>query len=131
MSFLMAVEAFLIKRRVRLVFYLRLRARGLIGNLFLAFALGRCPTLPIFLLLLNHHHMVGVLLNAILSYFEHSMQLSHGLLYAIHMKVHNEWLIARWERLENHISSQVNLDIATKLGQGLNVTHHLDHMKTD
>jgi hypothetical protein len=28
-------------------------------------------------------------------------------------------------------SSQVILDLATKLGQGLNVTHHLDYMRTD
>jgi hypothetical protein len=44
------------------------------------------------------------------------------------MKVHNELLIAHRERLENHVSSQVILDLATKLGQGLNVTHHLDQM---
>jgi hypothetical protein len=59
------------------------------------------------------------------------MQLSHGLLHDIHMKVHNERLIAHRERLENHISSQVIVDLTTKLGQGLNITHHLDHMRTD
>jgi hypothetical protein len=77
MSLLMVVEAFLIRRRTRLVFYLRLRARGLIKNIFLAFTLGRCPMLPLFLLLLNHHHMIGVLVNAILGCFKHPMQLSH------------------------------------------------------
>jgi hypothetical protein len=51
MSLLMAVEAFLIRRRARLAFYLRLRAQGLIGNLFLAFALARHRMLPLFLLL--------------------------------------------------------------------------------
>jgi hypothetical protein len=69
----MAVESFLINRRVKHAFWLRLRARGLIGNIFLAFALGRRLMLPLFLLLLNHHHMIEVLLNAILSYFEHLM----------------------------------------------------------
>jgi hypothetical protein len=131
MSLLVVVEAFLIRRRASLAFCLRLRARGLIRNLFLVFALGRRPTLSLFLLLLNHRHMIGVLLNAILSCFQHPMQLSHDLLYAIHMKVHNELLITHWERLENHVSSQVILDLSTKLGQGLNVIHHLDHMRTD
>jgi hypothetical protein len=97
MSLLVVVEAFLIKRRARLAFCLRLRAGGLIRNLFLAFALGRRSMIPLFILLLNHHHMIGVLLNAILSYFEHPMQLSHSLLHAIRMKVHNERLIAHWE----------------------------------
>jgi hypothetical protein len=114
-----------------LPFCLRLRARGLIGNLFLAFVLARRPTLPLYLFLLNHHQMIVVLLNAILGCFKHSMQLSHGLLYAIHMKVHNELLIAHREQLENHVSSQVILELATKLSQGLNVTHHLDHMRID
>jgi hypothetical protein len=82
MSLLMTVEAFLIRRRAGLAFCLRLRARWLIENIFLAFALGRRPTLPLFLLLLNHHHMIGVLLNAILDYFEHPIQLSHNLLHA-------------------------------------------------
>jgi hypothetical protein len=50
---------------------------------------------------------------------------------SIHMKVHDEWLIARRERLKNHVSSQVILDLATKLVQGLNVTHYLDHMRTN
>jgi hypothetical protein len=89
-SLFVVVEAFLIRRRARLAFCLRLRARGLIGNLFLDFALGRHPMIPLFLLLLNHHHIIGVLLNAILGCFEHPMQLSHGLLHYIHMKVHNE-----------------------------------------
>jgi hypothetical protein len=62
------------------------------------------------------------------SCFKHPMQLSHDLLYAIHMKVHNERLIAHRVRLENHVSGQVILDLATKHGQGLNVTHHLDHI---
>jgi hypothetical protein len=115
MSLLMIVEAFLIRRRVRLAFCLRLRARWLIRNLFLAFALGRCLALSLFLLLLNHHHMIGVLLNAILECFKHSMQLGHGLLHVIHMKVHNEWLIAHRERLENNVSSQVILELATKI----------------
>jgi hypothetical protein len=74
--------------------------------------------------------MIGVLLNAILDCFKQLMELGHDLLHAIHMKVHNE-LIAWWERLENHVNSQVILNLATKLGQGLNVTHHLDHMRTD
>jgi hypothetical protein len=65
MSLLVAVEAFLITRRARLAFCLRLRARGLIKNLSLAFALGRCPTLPLFLLLLNHHHMIGIPCNSV------------------------------------------------------------------
>jgi hypothetical protein len=85
-----AVEVFLIRRMDRLTFCLRLRARGLIKNLFFAFALGRHSTLSLFLLLLNHHHMIGVLLNAIPVCFEHPMQLSHILLHVIHMKVHNE-----------------------------------------
>jgi hypothetical protein len=89
MSLLVAVEAFLIKR-ARLAFCLKLIARRLIENLFLAFALGRHLMLPPFLLLLNHHHMIGVLLNTILSCFEHHMQLNHSLLHAIHMKLHNE-----------------------------------------
>jgi hypothetical protein len=84
------VEAFLIKRWARLSFCLKLRARGLIENLLLSFALGRRPMFPVFLLLLNHHNMIGVLFNAILSYFNHPMKLSHGLLHAIHMKVYNE-----------------------------------------
>jgi hypothetical protein len=46
--------------------------------------------LPLFLFLLNHHHMIVVLLNAIISCLKHPMQLSHDFLYAIHMKVHNE-----------------------------------------
>jgi hypothetical protein len=60
MSLFVATEAFLIWRRARLAFCLRLRARGLIKNLFLAFGLERRPTLPLLLLLLNHHHMIGV-----------------------------------------------------------------------
>jgi hypothetical protein len=126
-----AVEAFVIRRSARHAFCFRLRARGLIKNPFLAFALKRHPTLPLFLLLLNHHHMIGVFLNAILVYFKHPMQLGHGLLYVIHMKVHNERLIARLERLENQVSSQVILELATKLVECLNVTHHLDQMRTD
>jgi hypothetical protein len=47
------------------------------------------------------------------------------------MKVHNERLIAHQKQLENHMSSQVVLDLATKLGEGLNLTHHLDHMSFD
>jgi hypothetical protein len=75
--------------------------------------------------------MIGVLLNAIFDCFKHSMQLSYGLLHAIPMKLHNERPIAHRERLENHVSSQVILDLSTKLVQRLNVTHHLDHMRTD
>jgi hypothetical protein len=90
MSLLVVVETFLIRRRARLSFCLRLRAQGLIGNLFLAFVLGRRPTLPLFLLLLNHHHMIEGFLNAILGCFKHLMHLSHGLHHTIHMKVHNE-----------------------------------------
>jgi hypothetical protein len=75
--------------------------------------------------------MIGILLNAILSCFKHPMLLNHSLLHAIHMKVHNERLIAHREQLENHVSSQLIHDLATKLGQGLNVNHHLDHMMTD
>jgi hypothetical protein len=71
--------------------------------------------ISLFLLLLNHHHMIGIFLNAILGCFKHSMQLNHGLLHVIHMKVHNEWLIAHQERLENHVSSQVILEFTTNL----------------
>jgi hypothetical protein len=131
MSLLVAVETFLIKRRARIAFCFRLRVRGLIRNIFLAIALGRRPRLPFFLLLLNHHHMIGVFLNIILDCFTHPMQLSHNFLHAIHMKVHNERLIARQERLENPVSSQVILELTAKFVQGLNVTHHLDHMRTD
>jgi hypothetical protein len=125
------METFLIGTRTRLAFCHRLRARGLIRNFFLAFALGRHPTLPLFLLLLNHHHMIGFFLNAVLACFKRPMQLNHGLLHAIHMNVHNEWLIAHRERLENHVRSLVILELATKLVQGLNVTNHLDYMRTD
>jgi hypothetical protein len=90
MSLLVVVKAFIIRRRARLAFCPRLRAQGIIRNLFLAFAIGRRPTLPLFLLLLNYHHMIEVFLNAILSFFGHPMQLSHDLLHVIHMKVHNE-----------------------------------------
>jgi hypothetical protein len=139
MSLLMAVEALLIRRRARLAFCLRLRARGLIGILFLALTLGRHPTLPLFLLLkASHathsdsrlHHMIRIFLNAILSCFKHPMQLSHDLLHVIHWDVHNELQIACWEQLENQISSQVIHSLATMFVQGLNVTHHLDHMRT-
>jgi hypothetical protein len=75
--------------------------------------------------------MIGVLLNAILDCFKHPLQLSHDLLHDIHMKVYNERLIARRERLENHVSSQVTIELATKLVQCLNVTDYLDHMRTD
>jgi hypothetical protein len=125
------MEAFLIRRRTSLAICLRIRALGLIRNIFLPFALGRHPTLPLFLLLLNHHHMIGVFLNAILSYFKCVMSLSHDLLRVIHMKIHNEQLITCWERLENHVTSQVILELETKFVQGLNVTHHLDCMRTD
>jgi hypothetical protein len=103
-----------------LPFVLGLELEGSLETFFLAFALGRRP------MLLNHHYMIGVLLHAILGCFKHPMQLSHDLLHAIHMKVHNERLIAHRERLENHVSSQVILEILTRLVQGLNVTHHLD-----
>jgi hypothetical protein len=53
--------------------------------------------------------MIGCFLNAILSCFKYPMQLNHDLLDTIHMKVHNEQLIACRERLENHVSSQVIL----------------------
>jgi uncharacterized membrane protein len=65
MSLLVIVEAFLIRRRARLAFCLMLRARGLIRNLFLAFAPGRRSTLLLFLFFLNNHHMIGVLFNVI------------------------------------------------------------------
>jgi hypothetical protein len=71
--------------------------------------------------------MTGVLFNAILSCFKHPMQLSHGLLHVIHMKVHNEWLIAHREQLKNHVI----IELATKLVQGLNIIYHLDHMMID
>jgi hypothetical protein len=76
MSLLVTVEAFLIRRRVRLALYLRLRAQGFIENLFLVFALWRCQTLPLFLFLFNHHHIIGIFLNAILNYFKHSYESS-------------------------------------------------------
>jgi hypothetical protein len=75
--------------------------------------------------------MIDIFLNAILSCFKHHMQLSYDLLYAIHMKVHNEQLIPRLERLENHVSSQVILELATKLVQSHKITHHLDQIRTD
>jgi hypothetical protein len=131
MSLLVVVEAFLIRRRDRHAFCLRLRARGFIGNLFLAFATMRCPTLHLFLLLLNHLHMIENFLNAILGCFKHPMHLSHNFLHAIHIKVYNERLIAHRERLENHVSSQVILEFTTKLVQSLKITHHLNHMRTD
>jgi hypothetical protein len=94
MSLLMVVEAFLIRRRARLAFCLRLRARGLIGILFLAFTLLSNTTLPLFLLLLkaSHathsnsqlHHMIGIFLYAIHGCFKHPKQLSHSLLHVIH-----------------------------------------------
>jgi hypothetical protein len=62
MSLLMAVEAFLIRRRARLAFYLRLRAQGLIGNLFLVFALARHRMLPLFLLLWAINKWLGFFL---------------------------------------------------------------------
>jgi hypothetical protein len=86
--------------------------------------------LPLFLLLLNHHHMIGVF-NAIIDCFKHPMQLNHGLLHAIHMKVYYERLIAHRERLENHVSSQFILEFTTKLVQSLKIICHLYHMRTD
>jgi hypothetical protein len=73
-----------------LPFVLGLELDGSSETFFLAFALGRRPTPPLFLLFLNHHHMIGVLLNDMLSYFKHPLQLSHDLLHAIHTEVHNK-----------------------------------------
>jgi hypothetical protein len=75
--------------------------------------------------------ILKVVLSHILSCFKNPMQLRHGFLHTIHMKVHNEWLITHWERLENQVSSQVIVELTTKLVEGLNVTHHLDYMRTD
>jgi hypothetical protein len=92
----MIVEAFIIRRRARFSLWLRLRARGLIeNNLLLALAHGRRAMLPLLILLLNHHHMSGVFLNAFLSCLKHLMHFSQHFLHAIHMEVHNEWLVAR------------------------------------
>jgi hypothetical protein len=62
MSLLVVVEAFLIRRMAKHALCIRLRVQGLIENLFLAFVLRRRPTLPLFVLLLNHHHMIEVFL---------------------------------------------------------------------
>jgi hypothetical protein len=56
----MALEAFIIRSRARFDLWLLLRAWGLIRNLSFSFAFRRRPTLSLFVLLLNHHHMSGV-----------------------------------------------------------------------
>jgi hypothetical protein len=62
MSLGMAMEAFIIRSRARFDLWLLLGARGLIRNLSFSFSFRRCPRLPLFVLLLNHHHMSGVFL---------------------------------------------------------------------
>ena len=47
------------------------------------------------------------------------------------MVLHNELVIARREQLENHIYSQISIEGRTKSLQALNVTNHLDHMRTN
>ena len=59
------------------------------------------------------------------------MQLTQCFIQAIHLKVHNKRLIARRERLEDNISSQVLVKFRTKSVQSLNLTIHFDHMRTD
>jgi hypothetical protein len=62
----MAVEAFIIRRGASLSLCIRLRLCGLLGNLSLGLGLKR-PSLPLLAIILNHHHMIGTLLDAFLN----------------------------------------------------------------
>ena len=75
--------------------------------------------------------MIGILFNAFLCYFQHAMQLTQCFLHAVHMKVHNELLVARRERLENNIYSQISIEGRTQSLQALYVTNHFDHMRNN
>jgi predicted transposase YbfD/YdcC len=59
-----------------------------------------------------------------------SIQLNQGLLHAIHVKFQIKRLIAWWETLDVYIHSQLIKNSKTKRIKALNITHHLDYIRT-
>lgn len=61
-----------------------------------------------------HHWEMGLNLNVFLCYLQHPMQFGQSFFHAVHMKVDNELLIARKERLENNIRDDRQLTLAVQ-----------------